>query len=102
MWVHNLLPIVKWTCKVNKQAYQSVINESCEWKSYKLGWTHVNNIVFIQDYIQGYNWVYTISIDVWFALTSRIYVMPFFNGRPWDANPVWVVTNQLHKFKNMI
>jgi hypothetical protein len=88
MWVQQFTTHSGMDLQSQLTRYQSAINESCGWKSYKLGWTHVNSIVFLQDYIQGYNRVYTISIGVWFALTSTIYVMPFFNGRPWDANPI--------------
>jgi hypothetical protein len=67
-------------------------------KSFKFTCSWAN----IQDYIQGCNVIFTISISVWFASinVNKIYVLPSFSGGPWDVNPIQILKNQLHELEN--
>jgi hypothetical protein len=56
--------------KVHLENNQSTTNETCEWKLYRLGWTFVDSVVFIHDYVKGCNGGYTIPTNVWFAPTN--------------------------------
>jgi hypothetical protein len=58
----------------------------------KLGWTFVHNFVFIHDYLQCGNKIYTLLVNIWFTSSNanKIRFTSYYWG-PKDVEPTRVV-----------